>query len=36
MSQALGIEVELPLPVEAAVRMVRDALKQDSAPLLGP
>jgi len=34
MSQALGIDVELPLPIDAAVRMVRDALKQEGFGVL--
>jgi uncharacterized protein (DUF302 family) len=34
MSQGLGIDVELPLPVEDAVRMVRDALKQEGFGVL--
>jgi uncharacterized protein (DUF302 family) len=34
MSQGLGIDVELPLPVEHAVRMVRDALKQEGFGVL--
>ena len=34
MPQGLGIDVELPLPVEDAVRMVRDALKQEGFGVL--
>ena len=34
MSQGLGIEIELPLPVDDAARMVRDALKQEGFGIL--
>ena len=34
MLQGLGIDVELPLPVDEAVRMVRDALKQEGFGIL--
>ena len=34
MSQGLGIEIELPLPVDDAARMVRDALKEEGFGIL--
>jgi len=34
MSHGLGIDVELPLPVHDALRMVRDALKQEGFGVL--
>ncbi len=34
MSQSLGIDVELPLPIDEAVRVVRDALKQEGFGIL--
>jgi uncharacterized protein (DUF302 family) len=34
MSLGLGIDVELPLPVDDALRMVRDALKQEGFGVL--
>jgi uncharacterized protein (DUF302 family) len=34
MSQGLGIQVELPLPIGDAIRMVKDALKQEGFGVL--